>query len=448
MKDRIRKAAGFFCLFGLVCVFGVSVFADELDDAQRRVDDLQQQQEEVKRNLENLRGVRSDLDSYIRQLDEQVAAINGQYLELVDRQAALTEELSTVRAALSDAEARSADQYENMKLRIRYIYERGDTGYFDLLFSSRDLADFLNRSEYISELTDYDRNMLKVYQETQAEIGARKEELLAKQEELSQAEEELSIQKETLELLLQAKEEELASYDARISDAQSEISDYEEALEEEQANVAALVAEIKRREEEERRRAEESRQAEESRRAEEATREQPTAVLPGDESEPPGGDSDVAGDGNGSPGGGEEAPSGSTVSGWVWPAPSCRTITDGYGGSRGHKGIDLSKPGGSYGETIVAAAAGTVVVSAYSNSAGNWVVIYHGTDGSGNDVYTCYMHCSQLLVSTGERVSAGTQIGRIGNTGASYGAHLHFEIRLNGIGVGAATVNPLQYVSP
>lgn len=446
MRNRIKKAAVFLGLLGILCAAGFSVSADELEEAEQRLQDLKEQQEEVRRNLENLQGVRSDLDEYIRELDGQMETVNEQYLALMDRKEALTEELSLTQTALSEAEEKSAEQYESMKLRIRYIYERGDTGYFDLLFSSKDLADFLNRSEYISELTDYDRNMLKVYKETQEEIAERKEALLATQEELLQAEEEISIQKETLELLLEAKGQELASYDAQISEAQSEIADYDDALEAEQANVNALVEEIKRREEEERKRAEEESRAEESRQAAAATAtEAPTqpAQTPGGSE--PGGTQPTEGGGSS---GGNVPSGGNTVSGWVWPAPSCHIITDGYGGSRGHKGIDLSKSGGSYGETIVAAAAGTVVVSTYSNSAGNWVVIYHGSDGSGNDIYTCYMHCSQLLVSVGERVSAGTQIGRIGNTGASYGAHLHFEIRLNGIGTSAATVNPLNYVSP
>ena len=136
-------------------------------------------------------------------------------------------------------------------------------------------------------------------------------------------------------------------------------------------------------------------------------------------------------------------------SNWVWPVPSIHNITQGYSGSGGHKGIDIADGmGTSAGATIVAASSGTVVVASYSNSAGYWIVIYHGEDDSGNDLYTCYMHCSSLWVSSGEWVSAGEGIGTVGNTGSSFGAHLHFELRLNGIGTSAPVTSPLNYVYP
>lgn len=418
MMKWVRRAGCLILAAVLLMGLGGSASADELSEAEQRLRERKQQQEEAKERLEQLKSEKEDLSSYIEELDAQMAEMDAQYQELKERRKALEEEKKETEAGLAEAEEKAAGQYEAMKLRIRYMYERGDTGFFDLLFSSGSLSDFLNRAEYISALTDYDRDMLQVYRETQQEIADRKAELETRQAELEQASKELEVQQETLELLIQAKNEEMQNYDAQISEAKAEVSDYEEALNAEQARVDALVAEMKRQEE-----ASNAAPAETGSPGETPT-EAPTEAP----TEPSGG--------------------GSTVSGWVWPAPNCRVITDGYGGSRGHKGIDISKYGGSYGETIVAAAAGTVVVSTYSSSAGNWIVIYHGTDASGNDIYTCYMHCSQLLVSQGQRVSAGSVIGRIGNTGASFGAHLHFEIRLNGIGTSAPTVNPLNYVSP
>ena len=94
--------------------------------------------------------------------------------------------------------------------------------------------------------------------------------------------------------------------------------------------------------------------------------------------------------------------------------------------------------GASSGSAIVAAAAGTVVVSTYSYSAGNYIMLNHG-----GGVYTVYMHCSQLLVSEGQQVSQGQTIAKVGSTGYSTGPHLHFGIRHGG-----RYVNPQTYVSP
>lgn len=130
------------------------------------------------------------------------------------------------------------------------------------------------------------------------------------------------------------------------------------------------------------------------------------------------------------------------ASGFVWPCPSSRRITSGFGNreapvpgaSTCHRGIDV---GASSGSAIVAAASGRVTTSAYSSSAGNYVVISHG-----GGVCTVYMHASALYVSEGEKVSQGQKIAAVGSTGFSTGPHLHFGVIVNG-----SYVNPLNYVN-
>jgi murein DD-endopeptidase MepM/ murein hydrolase activator NlpD len=98
-----------------------------------------------------------------------------------------------------------------------------------------------------------------------------------------------------------------------------------------------------------------------------------------------------------------------------------------------HKGLDLAA---SEGTPIYAAVGGTVIISGYSPSAGNWVVISHGSG-----LVTKYMHASALYVSAGQTVSAGEAIATVGNTGNSFGAHLHFQVEING-----TAVDPLPFL--
>ena len=77
-----------------------------------------------------------------------------------------------------------------------------------------------------------------------------------------------------------------------------------------------------------------------------------------------------------------------------------------------------------------------MITAGWSNSAGNWVVIDHG-----NGLVTKYMHHSEILVSAGQTVKKGQQIGKVGSTGYSTGAHLHFQVELNGV-----AVNPDEYL--
>ena len=101
--------------------------------------------------------------------------------------------------------------------------------------------------------------------------------------------------------------------------------------------------------------------------------------------------------------------------------------------SSGHRGLDIAAPTGT---AIKAAAAGTVTTAGYSGSYGNMIILSHG-----NGVQTVYAHCSQLNVSTGQKVSQGQIIGKVGSTGRSTGPHLHLEIRVNGV-----LYNPQNYV--
>ena len=91
--------------------------------------------------------------------------------------------------------------------------------------------------------------------------------------------------------------------------------------------------------------------------------------------------------------------------------------------------------GASTGSSILAAASGTVTISTYSYSAGNYIMINHG-----GGVSTVYMHCSELLVSAGQEVTQGQVIAKVGSTGYSTGPHLHFEIRQDGSCIDPETV--------
>ncbi len=130
-------------------------------------------------------------------------------------------------------------------------------------------------------------------------------------------------------------------------------------------------------------------------------------------------------------------------SGFMWPVPSVHTISSNYGyrdGGEFHTGLDISD-GNCYGNEIVASMSGTVEWAGYDDSGyGNYVIINHG-----NGYKTLYGHCSAVYVSQGQSVSQGETIAAIGNTGQSYGAHLHFEVRTGDDR--SDRQNPLNYVS-
>lgn len=134
-----------------------------------------------------------------------------------------------------------------------------------------------------------------------------------------------------------------------------------------------------------------------------------------------------------------------------WPCPDFYTLTSGFGPRWGthHSGIDISS-GGITGASVVASMSGTVI---YVNSGcthdygkssscgcgggyGNYVIVQHS-----NGYSTLYAHMSSVAVSNGQSVSQGQTLGYVGSTGFSTGAHLHFEVRVNG-----NRVDPEEYL--
>ena len=145
----------------------------------------------------------------------------------------------------------------------------------------------------------------------------------------------------------------------------------------------------------------------------------------------------------GSSGGGSTGSGGYVSTGnFTWPCPGFTRITTQfnewtYGGY--HHGTDIASTGGRsiYGAPIVAADSGRVIRAGWDNSYGNCVYIDHG-----GGYVTRYAHASSLAVSYGQTVTKGQTIAYVGNTGDSFGAHLHFEVILNGV-----RQNPMNYFS-
>ncbi len=371
---------------------------------KERLDELQSERGSVADTLSALNGLKNDAAAYIEELDKKVAEITAQLSEINDMMTDTEAEIEETKLELSEAEASRDEQYSSMKLRIKYMYENGSNS-VDMLLDSGSFSDFLNRAEYIRKVSEYDRQKLEEYKETVRDVSDKEEELSEEYQSLSEIAEENESAKSDMEKLQADKTAELNAYNERISEAGAELSSMEEsiaaiqaAVAAEENNIAAIEAEMRRREEEAKKQAE-------------ASGETYEPVSIGDIS-------------------------------FIWPIASSR-ITSEFGGreaplegaSTSHKGVDI---GAATGTPIKAAASGTVVISTYSASAGNYIMINHG-----GGVYTVYMHMASLGASVGDEVSQGDTIGTCGSTGNSTGPHLHFGIRING-----SYVDPLGYVSP
>lgn len=400
MRKRRRILAAWFAAAFVLCLaFQAWAAVDSLDEAKKKKTSLEEEKKKTEAVLKNLESLKNDAAAYVKTLDANLESLNDELSRLDTEIAEKEGEISNTQEELSEAKQVEKKQYESMKLRIKYMYEKGDSSYVDLLMQAKSLSELLNKAEYIGKISAYDRQMLNEYAAVKEEIAEKEKSLEAERAALLSLQEETEARQASVEQLLSAKQAELKKYESQINAAEGQLSEYEKDIKAQEDSIKAIEAEIKRKEEEAKKKAEASGQTYKTKNL-----------------------GDIS---------------------FTWPCPSSSRITSNFGSrssptegaSSDHKGIDI---GASTGSNIVAAADGEVVVSTYSYSAGNYVMINHG-----GGVYTVYMHASKLLVSVGDSVKKGQTIAKVGSTGYSTGPHLHFGIRVNG-----TYVNPRQYVSP
>ncbi len=175
-------------------------------------------------------------------------------------------EIEQAQADYEAAKAKEEELYQSMVNRIRYIYENGDLSqqYLQIFLESKDMADFLNRQKYTSELYDYDRRLLERYAEAKEEVREREQALKEDLEEMEEEKNTLEEQQKILEQLISEQRSKLANFESILASARSKASAYKQKINEANAQIRA----IEKKEEEERRRKAE----EEKRRKEEEAR--------------------------------------------------------------------------------------------------------------------------------------------------------------------------------
>lgn len=353
--------------------------------------ELKSQQADIDKQIEALNseiaGKKSEMSTALNQINKLNSEISTYENEISDLQS----QIDTLNTQISEKEANIAEQQikfdsqkEALEKRLVAMYESGTTSYLDVLLSSEGLADFVSKYYLISQLAEYDQELLNNIETTKNQIETEKQSLETAKNEIETSKAAV----ETKKTSLATSRNEKKSLVSNLSEQEAEL---QEQLEEFEADKKAIQAEL----------------------AALAAKSNVTAVAP-------------------------------SAAGYVSPIPgkTKSNITTGYYGYVGHTGVDFAC---SAGTTIVAVKSGTVVTSTAMKRAngtyksyGEYVVIDHH-DGT----MTLYAHMlpGSRTVSKGQSVSQGQQIGQVGTTGNSTGNHLHFEVRING-----RHVNPTPYL--
>ncbi len=236
-------------------------------------DDLKNENKKDEDKLEDITDQVNELEEEQAGIDEQIQTLSDEIAELMASISLLEEdiekkkeEIEQAKTDLEQAQQIERNQYENMKARIKVMYESGESSYLDILFRSSSMQDMINKADYVEKMHEYDRKMFDNYQIARQNVEIQKEKLEEEESELEAAQEGLQEEKDSMELARAELEDISSDFATQISKAKQQAEVYK-------LQIKNRNAEIKKIEEEERKAAEEARRKEEERKkAEEAAK--------------------------------------------------------------------------------------------------------------------------------------------------------------------------------
>ena len=320
---RGKKILGALLTFTLCFSMVIPAQADNISDAKKKQQELEQQKNTAEAEKSELS---SELDSIVSKMEKTQSDLTAKETEINDAETELV-----------TAKANEDDQYQTMKLRIKYMYENGSNEFLEILMEANSIADLLNKAEYINKISKCDRELLVEYEDTRKDVENRENALKKEYAELESLQDELAGEQANVEKLL-------ADKNIQINNLTSEISSNADKLK--QLIAEAEAAEARRKEAE----ATAAAQAAQAAAAAQAS----------------------ASSGTSSSGNTSSNASATGTGSLTHPVPGA-AITSGFGGrvaptagaTTGHDGIDY---GAGYGAAVYAADSGTVITAQYNSA--------------------------------------------------------------------------------
>ncbi|MEV5116178.1 murein hydrolase activator EnvC family protein [Peribacillus frigoritolerans] len=438
-----------------------SVYAESISDLEKQKESIQEKRSGVESNISDTEKKIDSLQDKQMTAEDQIAAIEAKIAESAKKidakNAEITQtkkEIEALKEEIKVLKERIAKRNEVLKERALSFQETGgDVNYLEVLFGSSSFGDLVDRVGAVATIAEADRDILKQHEldkkdleekqkavETKlASLEVAKAELLEIQKQQKQQKQEkdalvkkLKQQTEKHEHEKMGLEEEKANLAAQEKAIKSAISLEHQRLAELEAARKKAAAEAKKRAEQEAAQA----AAQAASQASQATETKKQSTSSGYSAKSNSSSSSSPASSNVS-----QAPA---VSSGTFTRPSAGYVSSTMGErwNKQHAGIDIAASGTV---PVVAAADGVVSRSYFSSTYGNVVFVTHSI--SGQQWTTVYAHLSSRQVGEGAVVAKGQQVGIMGNTGHSFGQHLHFELHKGSWNYSKSNaVNPLNYI--
>ena len=382
-----------------VAVVGISArevtAANTEQELRDQIAQYQQQLDDINNQISDAQDDKADAESTKKLLEQQAQTIQSQIsllsTQIDDTQNLISSKQQEIDQKQADIDAKQADidaRWEDFKLRMKAMQQLNDGGSIALLSAATNLYELLSFQQTLEDIYTKDEEVL-------AEMNAEYEDLNNQKQDLETAKSELETQMNALadqSSQLESKQDELVASAQKQNEAISAAEALENSLTEDQKELQKKYNQAMQQ------------------------LDSLLAQTVNNAGTPP-----IVCSLN-----------------FSCPLASYKYLTTLFG-QDGHTGTDFAAPGGT---PIHPIAEGVVIAATWHDSYGNYVMVNHGADENGNTYVSLYAHMqSPASVSVGQTVSKSDVLGYVGNTGYSFGNHLHLELRVNN-----ARTNPLNYV--
>lgn len=397
MKKKIVSFILAIIVLQSFCFTTYATSKSELENEQKEINqkksEAEEQQKEVKAEISEERKKIASLDESITEIEGELQTINGQVAGLE----------TSIEQKTKELEKKQKEYEENdelLKERLVVMYEAGETSFLDILFGSANIVEFISNYYTLSQLTECDTELLQSIEKEQKEIEETKNSLEKEKTEVETLKNEKEAKNNTLKNKKMEREEKVSNLSEEEKNLQKDIDNYEAQVKKIDNQIAQILEDIRKKEEE----------AKKNNSSGNGSSAQGTSGLKFDGS-------------------------------FIWPCNNkiiTSTVKRRWG--RWHKGIDI----GARYENVYASASGYAYNLENPGGYGHYIMIVHG-DG----YITLYGHLNSYNISYGQYVKQGQVIAQSGNSGASQGAHLHFEVRkASSISnyFSSSFLNPLDYL--
>lgn len=247
---KISKRVIIICmvivLFSANIVSGANAqsLADRLQQAEQEKKEAENKKNQIDSNIDNLEGEQDTLKGQLHNLNNQLQTVSDNLEEIEAQINTKENEIATTQAELEESKKVEAWQYENLKKRIQFMYERGDTAYLELLFGAESFSEFLNYNEYVHKVAEYDKNKLDEYKKTRELIEATEARLQQEKSDLDTLREDHIVEQNKVSSLVSNTADHVAIYGNQIDAAEQEALAAEAEIKAKNELIAQIKKEI------------------------------------------------------------------------------------------------------------------------------------------------------------------------------------------------------------